>query len=71
MKATLLWARGSRYWAINRLERLRNAAPTFQIRGGNKVNVTEEEIAITEARLAKAEELIRKCEKANAKSRAS
>ena len=67
MKATLLWAQGNRYWAINRLERLRQAAPVFAIRGGNKVNITDEKIAKTEARLAKAEELIRKCERRNAK----
>jgi hypothetical protein len=66
IKATLLWARGNRYWAINRLERLRQTGPIFEIRDGNKVNVTDEEIAKTERRLADAEEPIRKSEKRNA-----
>ena len=66
MKATLLWARGNRYWAINRLERLRQTGPIFEIRDGNKVNITDEEIVKAERRLADAEELIRKCERRNA-----
>ena len=65
--ATLLWARGNRYWALNRLERLRQTGPVFEIRDGNKVNITDEEITKAERRLADAEELIRKCERRNAK----
>jgi hypothetical protein len=62
-KATLLWAKGSRAWALYQIERFRQAGPIYEFRDGHKVNVTEEAITRAEARLADAEELIRKLEK--------
>lgn len=63
MNATLLWARANRLLAVNKLKRLRETGPVFEIRDGGKVNLTDEEIASTQQRLAKTEELIRRIEK--------
>jgi hypothetical protein len=63
MNATLLWARANRFLALNKLRRLQESAPFFEIRDGYKVNITEEEILRTRQRLAKTEELIRRIER--------
>ena len=61
MDAVLRWAVNHRDWCIMRLSHLSNGKITvFEDRDGVEVDITKEEMAETESRLSKANELIDK-----------